>query len=609
MTAENEFGFEAVASAVEAAEEFAPPASPNPTDPRAENKGQTLSDNAPTNDGSQAGRRAGEGGRGRPYIGGGEGDARGNDGDGVLDYCARQPENDTGNAYRMLAWHGANFFNVRQVGWHRWTGTHYEVEDGEEYINRYAQATAAAIAEEADFLGTTEDEAEKIALGRLAEAVPQKDRTPEQEKAVTLARVLTLAISGRKRGRRKYAVSSGNTQRIKGMITQALPWRTLPPTRMDPDRSALNVLNGTLRFEVQKEGGKRWVERSCSPHNRADLFTKVMPATYQEEAECPRWLDFLELTQPDPEMRAFLQCFAGAALLGARGKPVILFHYGAGANGKSTFAEALRRLFGSYAQALNAEAFSGVGQKRGDQATPELAQLPGKRLVIVSELAENEPVKEALLKALSGGEAVQARHLHGRFFDFVPVFRAMMSGNAMPRITGTDFGIWRRLKIVPWEVTLPEPSQREMEVVMREFEIERAGILNWLMDGLERFLLEGLVIPEKVNELTETYKAEVDIVGSFIDACLIPCELNPDDANDGIQAGPLFEIFQLWCKENGKTRMTNTKFGREMRAKGMTKISKHGRNRYVGVRLSPDAPRVSDALWDSGGQWEPETGR
>lgn len=603
MTGEREEGLEAVAAIAAAAAVFVAPlrgASPGPSDGQAGIEGETLAES----DGSAARRQSDGGVRGRPLIGGADG-GEGND-SAIVDYCAGQPENDTGNAYRLLARHGANFVNVRKIGLHRWAGTHFEVEDGEEHVTRFAQACAASIEQEADMLGTTEWEAERIHEGKLAAAKERKNRTAEEEAAVELAAALKRAVAARKRGRRKFGIGSGNTQRLTGMVTQALPWRTLGLERMDPERLALNLLNGTMRFTVSTEGGQRRVERGFAPHNRADLFTKVMPATYQPEADCPRWLDFLEMTQPDAAMREFLQCFAGAALLGAHGKPVILFHYGEGANGKSTFAEGLHRLFGGYSQALNAEAFAGVGQKRGDQATPELAQLPGKRLVIVNEIAEGEPVREALLKALSGGNTMQARHLNGRFFDFVPAFRAMMSGNAMPRITGTDFGIWRRLKIVPWEVTLQEPSQRDMEIIMSEFAAERPGILNWLLDGLERYMLEGFSIPPKVQVLTDAYKAEVDIVGSFLEACVVSCAVNPDDAEDGIQAGPLFETFALWAQQNGKPKMTNTRFGREMAKKNIQKIQKAGRYRYVGVRLSPDAPRQEGGMWGAGSRWEPD---
>src|SRR5690606_28494486 len=161
------------------------------------------------------------------------------------------------------------------------------------------------------------------------------------------------------------------------------------------------------------------------------------------------------------------------------GEQVFVYNYGLGANGKSTFMEALARLMGPYAQVLPPEAITGDLQRRGDQATPEFARLPGARMVRCAELPRGQGIKESVLKMLTGGEPILVRHLHARFFEFTPTFKAIGSGNDRPPIAGVDEGIWRRMKLVPWEVTIPPKERRPMAKVLAEFEAERPGILNW----------------------------------------------------------------------------------------------------------------------------------
>jgi len=279
---------------------------------------------------------------------------------------------------------------------------------------------------------------------------------------------------------------------------------------------------------------------------------------------------------------------------------VLIFNYGKGANGKSTLSECMRRLFGDYAATLNPESVSGDGQRRGDQATPDIADLPAARLVIVSELPKNVPIKENLIKALTGGEPMKARHLNKGFFDFKPTFKGMMSGNAMPTIYGTDHGIWRRILIVPWDVNIDDTDipRRKMEEVQRELEEERSGILNWLLRGLEMYLTHGLIVPKAVSSLTDSYKDQVDRVGGFIKACLVQLDKAEADSLameekrevEGIRAGYLYECFTLYCQNSGIKPPSMTAFGMEMIGHGIDRENKRVR-RYLYVVLADDAAK------------------
>lgn len=499
------------------------------------------------------------------------------DGDGVppeiVAACAAEPQNDTGNGRRLLTHFGPELMHVREIGWHAWTGTHWERSGGDEAAVRYAQRTAQRMRLEIGHLGASEREQEIIAAGEEAAGVPKKERSAEQEKAVARASELIERVGGRRAARWKFAISSGNQSRINGMLGQALPHCTWPPDALDADPLAFNCLNGTLRF-VQEPDPEcpdptivrlKWTVR-LDPHAREDRITHLAPVAYDPEAACPQWDANLERFQPAETVRLFLRDYHGYALTGLTGGQNFVYNWGGGANFKSTFIEALSRLFGPYAQTLNPESFTGQQQRRGDQATPDFAELPGARLLRVSELPDGAKLNEALVKAVTGGEPMKVRHLNKGFFTFRPVFKASMSGNSRPEIHDVSHGMWRRVLLVPWTVTIPDEERREFEEMQTLFEAERCGILNWLIAGALSYLdSRRLIPPEEVTAATAELRAEMDPVQRFLDACVRPC------AGATIAARELFEAFGAWCSANNVRVFSEKRFAQVVYSKGLRK--------------------------------------
>jgi putative DNA primase/helicase len=293
----------------------------------------------------------------------------------------------------------------------------------------------------------------------------------------------------------------------------------------------------------------------------------------------------MERFQPGQDVRRFLQMFHGYALTGLTGEQVFVFNYGLGANGKSTFMEAIARLMGSYAKMLPSEALTGDIQKRGDQATPEFARLPGARLVRCAELPRGQGFRENTIKLLTGGEPMLVRHLHKGFFDMRPTFKAIGSGNDKPSVGGVDEGIWRRMRLVPWGVTIPVAERRPMAKVLEEFEAESAGILNWLLDGLTDYLENGLIVPPEVQSATDSYRSDMDPVGEYVAACVVAEE------ESTVAARAMYEAYVAWCHANSVKPYSERNFAGIMVQKGYRKS--HGRIRlYHGVRLEgvPEDP-------------------
>lgn len=513
----------------------------------------------------------------------------------ILRHCVDLPQNDTGNADRLIAHFGADIRHVRKVGWHGFVGTHWEFEGGQEFVKRLAQRIGPLIALEASWIQPTQDEARRIEAAKRAREIPVEDRDDDDKDAISSGVKASAALSSRRTKRRGFAVTSGNDGRLNALMNGAMVMKAcdIGAEHLDRDPHALNVENGTLRF-VQVQDAEcpdpdvvrlKWVVR-LDPHTREDMITKCAPVHWDPEATCPQWHAFLEKFQPAGAVRTFLRDFHGYALTGRVDEQALVFNYGTGANGKSTFIEALRRLMGGYAQTLNPESVSGQGQRRGDQATPDLAPLVGVRFAPVSELPRGEPLKEDLVKRLTGGEEMRVRHLNQGFFDFRPIFKAAMSGNDMPTITGTDFGIWRRMRLVPWNVRISEEEKRPFAEMQRIFEAERSGILNWLIEGTLAFLALGrLDTPAEVTSATSDYQHEMDPIQRFLDACVEPA---PDRYE---YAAALYEAYVSWSEANGLKPRSNTQFGRVLPTKGFKR--EDGRVRkYLDIRLHdvPDRP-------------------
>ena len=402
--------------------------------------------------------------------------------------AAAEPQNDLGNSRRLLRYFGRDLLKVREVGPHYWNGTHWERNGARENLERMAHRTADLIEREVDLVEYSPSQARLLEhreaaakdcrrrLIELADSdIDDGDKRKEIERRHDDLEVgikkIRKTLQETKVSRSRFATSSGNRPRLTAMIECALAQATVSPERMDADPLKINLENGTLNvfeetYEIEEEPGdafeppedippelielpksarKRWRIHHM-PHDRADYISKVMPVRYDPNAECPAWLLFLERFQPDPEIRRYLQQYFGLALTGMT-EQLFLFFYGSGANGKSTFMEAIARIMGPYAAVLPAEALTGNAQRKGGDATPDLARLPGARMVRCAELPRGQGFRENTLKLLTSGEPVLARNLNYSFFEFRPIFKVVGSGNDKPKISGVDEGIWRRFRL------------------------------------------------------------------------------------------------------------------------------------------------------------------
>ena len=273
------------------------------------------------------------------------------------------------------------------------------------------------------------------------------------------------------------------------------------PDALDTDPWLLNVENGTLDLRTGQ----------LHRHRPDDLITKVAPVHYDPEAVCPTWDMFLKrIMAGDEALVHYLQKIFGYSLTGVAREQCIFLAYGGGANGKSTAITAVTSVIGAYAQHTPTETLL---VKRNDGIPNDVARLHGARLVTAAEAECHRRLAEALVKQLTGGDKIAARFLHGEWFEFTPGFKVVLAVNHKPAIQGTDHAIWRRIRLIPFTVTIPAKEQNK--TLSEKLHAGNAGILRWAVDGCLAWQQDGLDPPSAVSEATAAYRDEMDTVGAF----------------------------------------------------------------------------------------------
>jgi putative DNA primase/helicase len=281
-------------------------------------------------------------------------------------------------------------------------------------------------------------------------------------------------------------------------------WLTVPIEEFDCEQMAVNASTARCGSRSSAARRKRKGAVRLDPHRREDLITKLAPVEYDREAQAPLYDGMIAWAQPDPAMRRYVHQVGGYACSGDTGEHKLWFNYGRGRNGKSTTIDSWCSALGDYSGTIGIESFLDQGiKKRGDAATPDLAKLGGVRMLRASEPERGAKLNSALIKAATGGEPMSVRALHRGFFDLLPRFKLLMSGNSKPSIPDTDEGIWGRMKLVPWlrNIEKPEDGRRELaeegpQAARQDQGGRAAGVFARLVEGLVDYLEHGFVEPE-----------------------------------------------------------------------------------------------------------------
>lgn len=364
----------------------------------------------------------------------------------------------------------------------------------------------------------------------------------------------------------KHMKSSRSNKSKNAMLNEVMHHVPILPSQLDRYKAVLNTPGGVIDL---KSG-------ALAPHDPKNYFTKITAVEYSENADCPRWTAFLDdIFGGDKDLIRYVQKAVGYSLTGATSEQCAFFLYGTGRNGKSTFLDIIRDIFGDYAANIQPETIM-VRNSQGSAINSDIARLKGARLVTSVEPNEGVRINEGLLKQLTGDDTVTARKLYGDEFEFKPEFKLWMATNHKPVIRGTDTGIWRRIHMIPFTVQIPEEKiDRRLKY---KLSAELTGIFRWAVEGCLLWQKEGLKMPRAVLEEVREYRREMDVISAFVeDKCTVGKGLS-------VKSSQLFAAYLNWAEQNNEYRMSSTKFGMEL-AKRFEKVKGRGCNYYSGITL------------------------
>ncbi|MES5944857.1 MULTISPECIES: phage/plasmid primase, P4 family [Bacillus cereus group] len=450
----------------------------------------------------------------------------------IIDEAPKFHLTELGNAERIAYYHGENVRYCNELEWLIWNGKHWH-EDSKRQIEAITAKTLRAIYGEAK---AAEDKYQSKLLHDWA----------------------------KKCERRSIRINS---------ILDVRPMVSVKKKELDSHNFLFNCDNGVIDLKTGE----------LLPHDRDLLLTKLSPIKYDKNADCPNWKAFMESIfkthtgEADHELINYLQKAIGYSLTGVTKEQVMFFLFGNGRNGKSTFINIIQDLLGDYGRQTNSDTFL---KKRNDSGiNNDVARLDGARFVSAVESEEGQQLSEALVKQITGGEKMSARFLRQEYFEFTPEFKVFFTTNHKPIVKGSDEGIWRRIMLIPFTVTIPK-DKIDYDLPDRLAK-EMPGVLRWAVEGCMKWQTEGLRAPEAVKAATAEYREDMDILAPFIDE---NCTVN---SSVRIEAKSLYENYTKWCYQNNELELKNRAFYRQLEVRGFKKEKGTGNKNFIlGITLN-----------------------
>lgn len=440
------------------------------------------------------------------------------------------PQTDVGNGERIVARYGDRLRHVHPwAKWLCWDGKRWRIDDSAAVV-RIAKQSARDIYREA---ANCDDDDERRRIAAWAK---------ESESKARLGAALWCASSDK-------------------------PIPVLPG-HLDQHPWLLNVENGVIDLRTGE----------LRPHDPGLLITRLCPVAYDPAAECPTWRKMLRhIFGGDDALIGYVRRLCGVFLTGSTTEQMLPIFCGGGSNGKSTLLGTLMNML-STDYASKAPPALLLAKKSEDHPT-EIAGLFGMRLVVAIETDDGRRLNESLVKELTGGDRIKARRMREDFWEFTPTHKLVLCTNHRPVIRGTDHAIWRRLKVVPFDVTIPDAEQDR--ALPEKLVAEYPGILSWCVRGCLEWQEAGLQAPEAVVSATESYRKDEDVLGSFL------AEHSTADASLEVRASALYARYKQWAERSGERLLNQTKFGRALTERGVERFANNG-IWYRGIGLRPE---------------------
>lgn len=428
------------------------------------------------------------------------------------------PYKDThmGNAERLIKVSGSDLRYSKNLGWFVWTGAEW-AQDSDRIAEIYKVRVIPAIYAEA---GQAAAKYDAIGAKTLASWAKRSEASAVMNSTIDMA--------------------------------ATAPEIRISSDKFDRDPMVLNVESGTIDLKTGKH----------SPHKRSDLITRKATVQYRPGEKCPRWIQFLhEIFPQGQEMVDWIQRAVGYCLTASVAEQVMFFATGCGKNGKSVFINTLMSMLGSYACETPTDTLMAKHNGNGGIAN-DLARLPGVRFVSANETEHGQRLAEAKIKGMTGGDTITARFLHKEFFDFKPVFKLWLRSNHKPVIKGTDEGIWRRIRLIPFVVNFEGKEDRELP---EKLQAELPGILQWAIEGCLAWQKIGLEMPPLVANATQQYRSSQDTIGLFLEERTLTGQ---EYLAHNTRASDLYKSYTEWCEEAGERPVSQRKLAEALLERG-----------------------------------------
>jgi len=317
---------------------------------------------------------------------------------------------------------------------------------------------------------------------------------------------------------------------LKGMVN-------VKDNIFDTNPLLFNVQNGTIDLTTG----------DIKEFDKGDFITRIGNVEFDPDATAPKWEKHLELVIPDKETRDAFQVYMGYTMIGGNAENKALFLFGSGKNGKTETTLTIAHIHGSYS--MNSQPQTFYERMNDDSPRPDIARMAGARFIGIPEGKKGKPLDEGLIKQLSGGDVVTARYLYGREFDFTPSGSLVFFTNNLPKISGRDVGIWRRIFPIPFKEEIPQKDRiKDYHKIL--IEEEGSGILNWMLEGVKKYHESGLLISNKIKEAKQTYKAVEDVLSDFMAKYVITGK-----KEDYIPRTELYDAYKLLAGGDRNTKM------------------------------------------------------
>lgn len=366
----------------------------------------------------------------------------------------------------------------------------------------------------------------------------------------------------------KHAIKGQSSRALHacvGLVTTE-PETSRSITQFDTDPWSLAVPNGVVSLRDRIE---------FRPVEADDHFLKVAATKYDAEAECPTWLSFLELVQPNRVMRRYLQKLVGLTLVGSAAQEIIIFLYGVAGSGKSTLVNTVMCALGR--DLAVKIPISVLLMRNREGSANELLPLLGARMAVASEVPEGRKFNEAQLKDLASRDPLATRPPYAEQIQFEPSHTLWIYGNHLARVSGSDTGIERRMHLLPFDQVIP--AAKIDRFFDKKLEAELPGILNWALEGCVAWQREDLKKPRRVQKATTGYLTEMDLIKQFIDQRIINCP------GEDERASAVYSAYGEWAIGQGERPVSNTKFGTAAVERGIRRLKRKKGNFYLDIKV------------------------